>query len=100
MQSIQCSWKGKKHILQVNGDSTIADLKEMLCEITLVLPEKQKLLGLVKGKLPPDDTVVSHLDLKEMHNFMMMGTAEKDMIIEPVGVNSEVVDVTYFHTGL
>jgi ubiquitin-like domain-containing CTD phosphatase 1 len=100
MQSLQCSWKGKKHDLKVHGDSTIADLKEILCEMTLVLPEKQKLLGLVRGKLVPDDTAIASLNLKEMHTFIMMGTAEQDMIVEPLGGNSEVVDVSVFHLGL
>jgi ubiquitin-like domain-containing CTD phosphatase 1 len=97
MQSLTCSWKGTKYPIQLEQDQTISDIKELLCQITLVLPEKQKLLGLVKGKLPLDTTTISSLGLKQGHLFNMMGTAEKDLIVEKVYdvVDDFLVDVEY-----
>jgi ubiquitin-like domain-containing CTD phosphatase 1 len=34
----------------------VFDLKGILHSLTKVPPERQKILGLVKGKLPPDQT--------------------------------------------
>ena len=37
----------------------VFDLKAALFSLTNVPPERQKILGLVKGKLPPDEECVS-----------------------------------------
>lgn len=37
---------------------SVFDLKVALFSLTNVPPERQKILGLVKGKLPPDEAVV------------------------------------------
>lgn len=37
----------------------VFDLKAALFSLTNVPPERQKILGLVKGKLPPDEERVS-----------------------------------------
>jgi hypothetical protein len=38
-----------------HGSQRIFDLKAALFSMTDVPPERQKILGLVKGKLPPED---------------------------------------------
>lgn len=40
-------------------DETVADLKAILFSMTDVPPESQKLLGMVKGKQPSDDTLLA-----------------------------------------
>lgn len=39
----------------------VDDLKALLQSMTDVPPERQKILGLVKGKLPPDDETMYSL---------------------------------------
>lgn len=89
----------------------IAQVKDMLSEKTNVLPKRQKLIGLVtltKAKVT-DEVLLSELkpkskamtkisddgSIKSMkHNFILMGTAEKDIFVDPDdhGNLPEVVD--------
>ena len=40
-------WSGKEYTFEnIQKSSTVADLKQMICDKTMVLPERQKLLGL------------------------------------------------------
>lgn len=91
--------------------TNIAQVKDMLSEKTNVLPKRQKLIGLMtltKQKLT-DETLLSELKPKSKamtkssddgtiksikHNFILMGTAEKDIFIDPDDHDSlpEVVD--------
>ena len=46
----------QKHLdRSAHGSQRIFDLKAVIFSMTDVPPERQKILGLVKGKLPPDD---------------------------------------------
>jgi ubiquitin-like domain-containing CTD phosphatase 1 len=87
-----CSWNGKKYPLEINNDDSIVDLKKFLFEITNVAPERQKLIGLVKGKLPADTTKLR--DVGSRNSFILMGTVEKDILIETT-VDNQVVNVTF-----
>ena len=48
------TWTGKTFTLDIAGSDRVDDLKAMLQSLTDVPPERQKILGLVKGKQPPD----------------------------------------------
>ncbi|ORX85499.1 HAD-superfamily subfamily IIID h [Basidiobolus meristosporus CBS 931.73] len=51
--------------------------------LTQVKPKRQKIIGLVKGKLPLDDIVLGSLQLKDNHTFIMMGTPEENILKDP-----------------
>ncbi|KAI9091471.1 HAD-like domain-containing protein [Phlyctochytrium arcticum] len=93
MLALTATWQGKKYPIDVPAHCTIGEVKLRLAETTQVLPERQKLIGFVKGKLPGDDVVLSTLDLKPSHSFMMLGTVEHKIHQEPaVGELPEVVN--------
>jgi ubiquitin-like domain-containing CTD phosphatase 1 len=48
------TWAGKPFTLDIAESDRVFDLKAALQSLTDVPPERQKILGLVKGKLPPD----------------------------------------------
>lgn len=58
-----CSWKGKKLDVTVVESDTVGDLKGVLFSLTEVPPARQKIVGLVKGKLPGDEAEVVSLGL-------------------------------------
>mmetsp|Transcript_53909 Transcript_53909/g.122871 ORF Transcript_53909/g.122871 Transcript_53909/m.122871 type:complete len:390 (+) Transcript_53909:34-1203(+) len=64
----------------------IRDLKRLLEEETAVPCTRQKLIGLVKGKLPPDETLLSEL-VQGMkgppYPFTLMGTPDDKLFIDP-----------------
>ncbi|KAI8901169.1 HAD-like domain-containing protein [Globomyces pollinis-pini] len=87
------SWNGNKYKLAINNDSNIGELKEYLRDVTEVLPERQKLIGLVKGKLPPDSTKLNTLKLKlPVHSVILMGSVEKDILREPTDLDRDIVN--------
>lgn len=74
------------------AEFTIGQLKSTLEELTSVPSERQKLLNLIKGKLPPDSAVLSSLNLKENHAFMLMGTPDAELLREPSDADLETVN--------
>jgi hypothetical protein len=52
--------------------------------------DRQKWLGLTKGKMPPDDTLIMSLSLRVPHSVMVVGNAEA--LSEPPPVSSVVDD--------
>lgn len=50
---ITVKWSGKEYAVEsINATATVADLKERICGLTGVKPNRQKLLGLkCKGKI-------------------------------------------------
>lgn len=51
---------------------TVGDLKQLIWSITSVPPDRMKLLNLVKGKLPADETDVRSLGIPEGKPKMFM----------------------------
>ncbi|KAF9388120.1 hypothetical protein CPB97_001571 [Podila verticillata] len=80
--ALTAQWNGKKLPFEIDMESTIGELKNMLMELTNVEPKRQKLM-LVKGKLPEDHVVLSTLSLKNNQTFLMMGTPEAKVIKAP-----------------
>ncbi|KAL1925372.1 uncharacterized protein VTP21DRAFT_255 [Calcarisporiella thermophila] len=86
------SWNARKYSLSIPIDSTVGEVKLLLSEVTSVLPKRQKIMGLVKGRLPEDDAVLENLPLKYKGSkveFMMIGTPEANIIKDP----SECLDL-------
>ena len=54
-----------KPAYSVAETDTVEDLKALIFSQTTVPVKRQKLLGLTKGKLPTDETILAHLKLHE-----------------------------------
>ncbi|KAI0064716.1 HAD IIID h [Artomyces pyxidatus] len=77
------SWAGKPYTLDVAESDRVFDLKAVLFSMTNVPPERQKILGLVKGKLPPDEERIGDLKLIAGKKFTLVGTPEGHEIKDP-----------------
>lgn len=85
-------WSGKEYTVRVCGDDSVAELKRRICELTNVLPKRQKLLYPKIGNKLADDTVLlSQLPLKSSLKMTMIGTVEEEIIVDQVD-SPEVVD--------
>ncbi|KAL7753484.1 hypothetical protein RI367_001259 [Sorochytrium milnesiophthora] len=97
---LTATWSGKKLAIAVPPASTVLDLKMILFSLTNVAPVRQKLVGLVRGKLPDDATELSSLALKLGHSFIMMGTPEELTFQDPGDVQDGLLpDVANDLTG-
>lgn len=79
--------------------TNVGHVKEMLHEITGILPKRQKLIGLKRGvesslsSVVDDDTMLSELKVKgaasaessavAVHQFILMGTPEDKYFVDP-----------------
>lgn len=54
-------YSGSTLSLRLSEDETVSDLKAVLFSMTDVPPESQKLLGLVKGRQPSEDTLLGQI---------------------------------------
>ncbi|KAH9301534.1 hypothetical protein KI387_013117, partial [Taxus chinensis] len=79
--SVVVKWKGREYRVQVCGDESVGELKRRICEVTNVLPKRQKLLCPLKFN---DATLFSTLSLKSSLKITMMGTVEDEIIVDPV----------------
>ncbi|KAH9950185.1 HAD subfamily IIID h [Amylocystis lapponica] len=77
------TWAGKPFMLDVAESDRVYDLKACLQSLTDVPPERQKILGLVKGKLPPDEERIGNLQLANGKKFTLVGTPEGHEIKDP-----------------
>ncbi|VDB82711.1 unnamed protein product [Peniophora sp. CBMAI 1063] len=77
------SWQGKAFELHIAESDRVYDLKVMLFSQTNVPPERQKILGLVKGKLPPEDARMGDLKLVSGKKFSLVGTPEGHEFKDP-----------------
>jgi hypothetical protein len=67
-------WAGKEYTVRVCADDTVGELKRRICEVTNVLPKRQKLLNVKAGVKPAEDSMLlSQLSLKPTIKIMMMG---------------------------
>ncbi|KAJ3488987.1 hypothetical protein NLI96_g2461 [Meripilus lineatus] len=77
------TWSGKSFTLDIAESDRVYDLKAALQGQTNVPPERQKILGLVKGKLPPDEVTIGDLKLVSGKKFSLIGTPQGDEIKDP-----------------
>eukprot|EP00268_Persea_americana_P052152 TRINITY_DN582_c6_g1_i1.p1 TRINITY_DN582_c6_g1~~TRINITY_DN582_c6_g1_i1.p1 ORF type:complete len:336 (-),score=72.87 TRINITY_DN582_c6_g1_i1:714-1721(-) len=90
--TLTVKWSGKEYTVRVCGDDSVAELKRLICEVTNVLPKRQKLLYPKLGsKLSDDSLLVSQLNLKSSIKMTMIGTVEDDIIVDQVDA-PEIVD--------
>ncbi|KAM7478831.1 hypothetical protein LguiA_027044 [Lonicera macranthoides] len=90
--TLTVKWTGKEYTVRVCGDDTVGELKRRICEVTNVLPKRQKLLYPKVGpKLANDSLLLSHLPLKSSLKMTMIGTVEDDIIVDEVD-SPEIVD--------
>jgi len=75
-------WSGREYTVDLLGSDRVYDLKTSLMSLTKVPPERQKILGLVKGKLPPDQERIADLRIAGK-SFTLIGTPEGDEIKDP-----------------
>eukprot|EP00271_Cylindrocystis_brebissonii_P009073 TRINITY_DN23691_c0_g1_i1.p1 TRINITY_DN23691_c0_g1~~TRINITY_DN23691_c0_g1_i1.p1 ORF type:complete len:376 (-),score=58.97 TRINITY_DN23691_c0_g1_i1:381-1508(-) len=90
--TLKLKWSGKDFHVQVCGADTVGELKQRICEVTNVLPKRQKLLGLVKaGTTVTDTMLLSQLAVKPTAKIMMMGTVENEILVDSTE-SPDVVD--------
>jgi ubiquitin-like domain-containing CTD phosphatase 1 len=77
------TWASKTFTLDIAESDRVFDLKAALQSLTDVPPERQKILGLVKGKLPPDQERVADLKLVPGKKFTLIGTPQGNEIKDP-----------------
>ena len=94
-----------QHVLEnLSKSTTVMEVKQMLSDITRILPKRQKLIGLAStsGKIA-DDMPLSMLKAKTtkipgVHriglSFILMGTPEENILIDPIDRDDlpEVID--------
>jgi ubiquitin-like domain-containing CTD phosphatase 1 len=105
--------KEKIELTDLPPTTNIAQVKDMLSEKTNVLPKRQKLIGLAtltKGTKVTDELFLSELKPKSKamtktktaddgmivlqsikHNFILMGTAEKDIFVDPMDQDQDLL---------
>ncbi|KAM0793299.1 hypothetical protein ACM66B_000759 [Microbotryomycetes sp. NB124-2] len=97
-----CSWRGQQLPIQVAETDCLGDVKASLWSLTGVAPDRQKLVGLVKGKLPGEEVEVNSLGLSAdgpPRKFMMVGTPEGEELGPPPPDQAED-DIDYTAQGL
>ncbi|MBA0799211.1 hypothetical protein Gohar_009740 [Gossypium harknessii] len=90
--TLTVKWSGKEYTVRVCGDDSVAELKRRICEVTNVLPQRQKLLyPKIGNKLSDDSLLLSQIPLKSSLKMTMIGTVEGDIIVDPVEA-PEIID--------
>ncbi|KAB5563706.1 hypothetical protein DKX38_003760 [Salix brachista] len=90
--TLTVKWSGKEYAVRVCGDDSVAGLKRRICELTNVLPKRQKLLyPKISNKLADDSAFLSQLPLKSSLKMTMIGTVEDDIIVNQMD-SPEIVD--------
>jgi len=77
------TWAGKSFNLEIADSDRVFDLKVALHALTNVPSDRQKILGLVKGKLPPDQNRIGDLGIVPGKRFTLVGTPEGYEIKDP-----------------
>ncbi|KAJ0879674.1 putative protein-serine/threonine phosphatase [Helianthus annuus] len=90
--TLTVKWAGKEYTVRVCADDSVAELKRRICQLTNVLPKRQKLLyPKIGSKLSDDSLILSTLPLKSSLKMTMIGTVEDDIIVDQVD-SPEIVD--------
>lgn len=90
--TLTVKWSGKEYTVRVCADDSVAELKRRICELTNVLPKRQKLLyPKIGNKLSDDSLLLSSIPLKSSLKMTMIGTVEEDIFVDPVD-SPEIVD--------
>ncbi|BAB92447.1 CTD-like phosphatase domain-containing protein-like [Oryza sativa Japonica Group] len=81
--TLVAKWKGNDYTVRVVGDDTLGELKRRICEVTGVLPKRQKLLY-PKFKLNEckDSELISSIPFKPNVKINMIGTVEDEIFVD------------------
>lgn len=73
--TLTVKWSGKEYTVRVCGDDSIGELKRRICQLTNVLPKRQKLLypKVMGSRLSNDAVLLSELPLKSSLKMTMIG---------------------------
>ncbi|KAF6147871.1 hypothetical protein GIB67_014451 [Kingdonia uniflora] len=72
--TLTVKWSGKEYTVRVCGDDSVGELKRRICELTNVLPKRQKLLYPKVGpKLSDESLLLSAIPLKSSLKMTMVG---------------------------
>lgn len=72
--TLTVKWSGKEYTVRVCADDSVAELKRRICQLTTVLPKRQKLLyPKIGSKLADDSVLLSSLPLKSTLKMTMIG---------------------------
>ena len=83
-EAVRLEFKWAKELVAVSvpEDAVVGTVKDRLEERTGVLRKRQKLVGVMhKGRIAADDVRLSEVKLGK--KLMLIGTAEKNIIVEP-----------------
>ncbi|GAA6047281.1 hypothetical protein JCM3770_001865 [Rhodotorula araucariae] len=94
------NFRAKKQEVTVREFDTVGDLKQLLWSLTGVPPDRQKIVGLVRGKLPGDEQEVVKLGLGpagagKAKEFMMIGTPDGEEVGPRGGEKDDAKDLDY-----
>lgn len=68
-------------------NASVFDLKAAIEKLTDVPADRQKIIGLVKGKLPPDQATIRQLNLTSGKKFTLIGTPQGKEHKDPTQVD-------------
>ncbi|CAH9130735.1 unnamed protein product [Cuscuta epithymum] len=90
--ALTVKWSGKEYTVRVCGNDTVGELKRLICEVTNVLPKRQKLLyPKVGSKLADDSLLLSQIPIKASIKMTMVGTVEDEIFVDQAD-SADIVD--------
>ncbi|KAJ2598517.1 hypothetical protein GGF40_002086 [Coemansia sp. RSA 1286] len=100
--SLEVTWKGsEKYNLRIPKYATILSVKVLIEELTEIDADSQKLLGLVRGKLPKDNDTLVSLGVVDGTKIRLVGTRAADRFkglhrcpLHPPPDNSDVTGIS------
>lgn len=85
MICFRCRYSNFKHSVRLPSSETVGDLKALLYSLTDVPFERQKILGLTKGKLPSDDTLLGSLTFAPTSYKSKTSDGQDEVTVQLVG---------------
>jgi len=81
--SLKFAWSSQNFDLEIAESDRVFDLKAKIQKLTNVPTDRQKIVGLVKGRLPPDEARIGDLQLIALKRFMLVGTPAGQELRDP-----------------
>ncbi|KAJ2723254.1 hypothetical protein GGI07_002756 [Coemansia sp. Benny D115] len=79
--SLDVVWKGsERYQLKIPKYATVLSVKALIEELTDIEADSQKLLGLVKGRLPKDKDTLADLGVRSGTKVVLVGTRRADKL--------------------
>ncbi|GJX41494.1 ubiquitin-like domain-containing CTD phosphatase [Tanacetum coccineum] len=76
--TLTVKWSGKEYTVRLCSDDSVGELKRRICQLTNVLPKRQKLLyPKIGNKLVDDSNLLSNLPLKSSLKMTMIGAISR-----------------------